>query len=737
VANHHVAVCDDSATARIVLASLLAQWRVEVTLISAACDAPAAVAQAAASGRPVSVLLLDLHSPRLADSIAAARAIRELPNPLAASCPIVALAGAPFDPAETDAAGIGRTLLKPIKHNELLTALLGALGAFRVTAGVSDQREHSDHRILSPTASGRLGSPPSPLAALPPLTSLPPVSCNAPTGPLVLVAEDNAVNQKVTVAMLARANYRAEVVVDGTAAVARALTEPRPAVVLMDISMPELSGLEAVKLLREREVELHLPRLRVVALTAHAMAGDRERAIDAGMDDYVAKPVSLDLLIAAVARNIAAAEADAEVSAGSERTDAAASVASVSDAISASVSPPAWEPFSAGGFESPPMSISTSPSPTNQVKPVIAPPAVLPAASLMSEHSSDSTDIESRAGSDEDEDVQTRAPFRPAAALAMLGGDLTVLIDVAAYFIDANPHELLALEAAVLRRDSVAAEAAAVAIQSSLAPLCAPPSVACASQVSKRLRGLDWDALPRAVAALRTELGRLSAVLSTSLDSGLRSLAERSDGGSNHSEMQRRRSTLQSGPVSPLQSLPMPLDDAIAAARMASAAGRSAPAAESLSRTGQAAALLQLGSGGQVGLPLTEASFVVGGSEDMADVSEDALRACGHEVVRAREALEALTRLSRVRCDVLVLVSDSLRDMSVVEFAEAAVEASSLQYGMQPLVLLVGTAGTRLDAVRQATARFGTRVFALSMSELMDMDVMRSRFSELRVGSSS
>jgi hypothetical protein len=131
---------------------------------------------------------------------------------------------------------------------------------------------------------------------------------------------------------------------------------------------------------------------------------------------------------------------------------------------------------------------------------------------------------------------------------------------------------------------------------------------------------------------------------------------------------------------------------------------------------------MQLGSGGQIALALTEASFVVGDSEDVADASEDALRACGHGELRAREALEALTCLSRVRCNVLVLVS-------VIEFAEAAVEASSLQYGMQPLVLLVGKPGARVDAVRQATARFGTRVFALSMSELMDVEVMRSRFA--------
>jgi CheY-like chemotaxis protein len=186
-----------------------------------------------------------------------------------------------------------------------------------------------------------------------------------------------------------------------------------------------------------------------------------------------------------------------------------------------------------------------------------------------------------------------------------------------------------------------------------------------------------------------------------------------------------------------LQSLPMPLDDEIAAARMAAPVPWSMAANMAMSSSAQAAALRELGSDGQVALPMTETSFVVGGSEDVVDASEDALRACGHEVVRAREALEALTRLSRVRCDVLVLVSDPLPDMSVVEFAEAAVEASSLQYGMQPLVVLVGTAGARLDAVRQATARFGTRVFALSMSELMDVDVMRSHFAEFRVGSSS
>ena len=111
--------------------------------------------------------------------------------------------------------------------------------------------------------------------------------------PVILVAEDNQVNQILAVRLLDQCGYRAEVVDDGTAAV-RAVGQMDYAAVLMDCQMPELDGYEATKEIRRRERGgVHLP---IIAMTAHSMAGDREKCLAAGMDDYVSKPIRLQLL---------------------------------------------------------------------------------------------------------------------------------------------------------------------------------------------------------------------------------------------------------------------------------------------------------------------------------------------------------------------------------------------------------------------------------------------------------
>jgi CheY-like chemotaxis protein len=124
----------------------------------------------------------------------------------------------------------------------------------------------------------------------------------------ILVAEDNAVNQKLALRLLEKRGHKVEVVGDGKQALA-ILERQAFDLVLMDVHMPVLNGFEAVAALRRREADVggHLP---VIALTANAMKGDRERCLEGGFDGYVSKPIDAQLLFAAIGSLAAPAPAE-------------------------------------------------------------------------------------------------------------------------------------------------------------------------------------------------------------------------------------------------------------------------------------------------------------------------------------------------------------------------------------------------------------------------------------------
>ena len=162
------------------------------------------------------------------------------------------------DVARCEDLGVASYLLKPVKQSELFDAVAMALG-ISAAGGCRRSRRCSVARPVFPR-------------------------------PLhVLLAEDSLVNQKLAVGLLEKYGHHVEVVGDGRAALA-AVESSRFDLVLMDIQMPEMDGLEATQAIRIRERKRggHIP---IVAMTAHAMKGDRERCLEAGMDGYVAKPI--------------------------------------------------------------------------------------------------------------------------------------------------------------------------------------------------------------------------------------------------------------------------------------------------------------------------------------------------------------------------------------------------------------------------------------------------------------
>jgi CheY-like chemotaxis protein len=115
----------------------------------------------------------------------------------------------------------------------------------------------------------------------------------------ILLAEDNKINQVVAAGVLKKLGYEVDIVEDGSAAVA-ACAETQYGAILMDVMMPGVDGYQATKLIRDFERQLHLQQIPIIGLSARAMAGDREIAINAGMNDYLTKPLRTADLVAAL-----------------------------------------------------------------------------------------------------------------------------------------------------------------------------------------------------------------------------------------------------------------------------------------------------------------------------------------------------------------------------------------------------------------------------------------------------
>ncbi len=270
-----VLIVDDNDTNRRVLEEMSTGWGMKPVSVESGPAAIASVESAWTAGEPYEVVLLDVKMPGM-DGFAVAEAMG--PNPHMAGATIVMLTSddRSHDQVRCDALGLSAYLIKPITKRDLEGSLQRAL------------------RRRAPAA------PP----VVPPVRDDAPAAEAAPRSLRVLVAEDNEVNVRLATALLTKLGHAATVVGDGQAAVDAYARESFD-LILMDVQMPVLGGIDATRQIRVAEAAATPPRrVPIVALTARAMKGDREECLDAGMDDYVTKPVRLSDLASAVARQV-------------------------------------------------------------------------------------------------------------------------------------------------------------------------------------------------------------------------------------------------------------------------------------------------------------------------------------------------------------------------------------------------------------------------------------------------
>ena len=252
----HLLVVDDNLTNRQIIRYQLETWHMTAADTADPAEAMAWIRQ----GQRFDAAILDLHMP-VTDGVELAEALRREGDD---GMPLILLSSLGERDRRPAAAEFSIMLTKPIKPSALYDALVTSIAS---------------HRSSSPAEAPAPGQPGSPLR--------------------ILVAEDNAINQKVAERVLERLGYRVDMVADGVEAV-EAVTRRPYDVVLMDVQMPEMDGLEATRVIRSLPPTTTQPR--IIAMTANAFAEDKAKCLDAGMDDYLSKPVRSEDLAAALLR---------------------------------------------------------------------------------------------------------------------------------------------------------------------------------------------------------------------------------------------------------------------------------------------------------------------------------------------------------------------------------------------------------------------------------------------------
>ncbi len=254
-----VLVADDNRTNRRILEGMLKRWEMKSTSVEDGEQALAKLSSASEAGEAYGLILTDMHMPNM-DGFGLIERIRRRPELSTAVIMMLTSAGHRGDAARCQELGVSAYLLKPIRQSELREAIARVLGAQEQKGVIPLITRYSLGDAHDPTEFLR-----------------------------VLVVEDNAVNQRLATRLLEKRGHRVTVTANGREAV-ESVEKHAYDLILMDVQMPEMDGLEATAVIREREKHKGA-RIPIIALTAHAMKGDRERCLAAGMDGYLTKPI--------------------------------------------------------------------------------------------------------------------------------------------------------------------------------------------------------------------------------------------------------------------------------------------------------------------------------------------------------------------------------------------------------------------------------------------------------------
>ncbi|MDX8499582.1 response regulator [Mesorhizobium sp. VK4C] len=314
VTGARVLIVDDNAVNRAILSEQMASWTFDSCAAESGAEGLKVLIAAAAYGVPVDCVVLDYQMPGMTGA-EMARILRNTAG--LAHTPIIMLTS--VDQSLASAAyrdlGIDAQLIKPARSSILLETLVATIQRHRhstaathppLAGSVGTASSAPRAPTTQATASDRVLLQPPPARARP-------RPAGAERGLDILVAEDNEVNQLVFTQILGETGYHFEIVGNGRKAL-DAFGKLNPRMILMDVSMPEMSGLEATAAIRQLEAEMGT-RVPIVGVTAHALKGDRERCLEAGMDDYLPKPISPKALLEKLERWLGS-DAEARRSAG-------------------------------------------------------------------------------------------------------------------------------------------------------------------------------------------------------------------------------------------------------------------------------------------------------------------------------------------------------------------------------------------------------------------------------------